>query len=368
MITYRHKIKSNVSKTVTGMTAADLDAGESEYSDSCAVTSYTYAPYINSVSSVTNPDGTTHNYSYNYLGMLTDESWTKNGNTSGEISYNYDGFGQLVSKTAGNKAETFKYDLLGNVVESNGENGKTNYSYDDLGRLKTEKTDSGIVKKYTYDYNNNRTSFKVYTNYSDLQQDLSYVYDNLNRITSIKEGNSTVASYTYNDNGNLLSENNVAVKNDFVYNRAGMVLSKTVKNGAGTELKNYTYTYNLDGNVASYNGLNYTYDNNNRLSAVAEGTSNKGYTFDNRGNRLSLNETGADVSDTVNYVYDTNNRILEKTFENEKESFAYDFRGNLYLKTISKVSETEETIRDVTAMGDSVIYEYDGFNRLTDVS
>ena len=365
---YFYDSLGNVSKTVTGMTAADLDAGESEYSDSCAVTSYTYAPYINSVSSVTNPDGTTHNYSYNYLGMLTDESWTKNGNTSGEISYNYDGFGQLVSKTAGNKAETFRYDLLGNVVESNGENGKTNYSYDDFGRLKTEKTDSGIVKKYTYDYNNNRTSFKVYTNYSDLQQDLSYVYDNLNRITSIKEGNSTVASYTYNDNGNLLSENNVAVKNDFVYNRAGMVLSKTVKNSAGTELKNYTYTYNLDGNVASYNGLNYTYDNNNRLSAVAEGTSNKGYTFDNRGNRLSLNETGADVSDTVNYVYDTNNRILEKTFENEKESFAYDFRGNLYLKTISKVSDTEETTRDVTAMGDSVIYEYDGFNRLTDVS
>ena len=365
---YFYDSLGNVSKTVTGMTAADLDAGESEYSDSCAVTSYTYAPYINSVSSVTNPDGTTHNYSYNYLGMLTDESWTKNGNTSGEISYNYDGFGQLVSKTAGNKAETFKYDLLGNVVESNGENGKTNYFYDDLGRLKTEKTDSGIVKKYAYDYNNNRTSFKVYTNFGDLQQDLSYVYDNLNRITSIKEGNSTVASYTYNDNGNLLSENNVAVKNDFVYNRAGMVLSKTVKNSAGTELKNYTYTYNLDGNVASYNGLNYTYDDNNRLSAVAEGTSNKGYTFDNRGNRLSLNETGADVSDTVNYVYDTNNRILERTFGNEKDSFAYDDRGNLYLKTISKVSDSEEISRDVTAMGNSVIYEYDGFNRLTDVS
>ena len=365
---YFYDSLGNVSKTVTGMTAADLDAGESEYSDSCAVTSYTYAPYINSVSSVTNPDGTTHNYSYNYLGMLTDESWTKNGNTSGEISYNYDGFGQLVSKTAGNKADTFKYDLLGNVVESNGENGKTNYSYDDLGRLKTEKSDSGIVKKYTYDYNNNRTSFKVYTNYSDLQQDLSYVYDNLNRITSIKEGNSTVASYTYNDNGNLLSENNVAVMNDFVYNRAGMVLSKTVKNSAGTQLKNYTYTYNLDGNVASYNGLNYTYDNNNRLSAVAEGTSNKGYTFDNRGNRLSLNETGADVSDTVNYVYDTNNRILERTFGDEKDSFAYDDRGNLYLKTISKVSDSDETSREVTAMGSSVFYEYDGFNRLTNVS
>ncbi len=365
---YFYDSLGNVSKTVTGMTAADLDAGESEYSDSCAVTSYTYAPYINSVSSVTNPDGTTHNYSYNYLGMLTDESWTKNGNTSGEISYNYDGFGQLVSKTAGNKAETFRYDLLGNVVESNGENGKTNYFYDDFGRLKTEKNDSGIVKKYTYDYNNNRTSFKVYTNYSDLQQDLSYVYDNLNRITSIKEGNSTVASYTYNDNGNLLSENNVAVKNDFVYNRAGMVLSKTVKNSAGTELKNYTYTYNLDGNVASYNGLNYTYDDNNRLSAVAEGTSNKGYTFDNRGNRLSLNETGADVSDTVNYVYDTNNRILERTFGDEKDSFAYDDRGNLYLKTISKVSDSDETSREVTAMGSSVFYEYDGFNRLTNVS
>ena len=175
-----------------------------------------------------------------------------------------------------------------------------------------------------------------------------------------------IALYSYDKNGNILSENNTVVKTDYTYNKGGLVTNKTTTNSAGTVLQSDIYTYYLDGNVKTENGKTYNYDYNNRLSNVSEGESTTDYTFDSRGNRL----TQVIGADNTSYTYDNNNRLLSRIIGNTKEEYTYDKRGHLYLKTksYSGAEVTSPVIATAGTPAQSMIFEYDGYNRLTNIS
>ena len=137
---YFYDVKGNPVKVVTGLTA---DCTETTIPDTAAVTQYEYHPYFNSITKITKPDGTIQYFNYDLFGLLTEQGYTKNNTNSGQIYYTYDVLGQLLSKTAGDKTESFTYDKLGNVLQTTDDSGVTTYTYDTLGRLTEESRRQG---------------------------------------------------------------------------------------------------------------------------------------------------------------------------------------------------------------------------------
>ena len=153
----------------------------------------------------------------------------------------------------------------------------------------------------------------------------AYTYDGANRLTQVI-GNGDTTNYTYNANSALLSEITQGIKSTtFAYNEGGLLIGQT-------GLNTYGRTYFNDGNVATENNNEYSYDGMSRLSSE----NNTDFTFDIFSNREN--------KDNTSYTYDKNNRLLS----DGSSSYSYDDNGNRLTK-------------------DNIEYTYDSFNRLVEV-
>ncbi len=119
---------------------------------------------------------------------------------------------------------------------------------------------------------------------------------------------------------------------------------------SGTSLSTFAYAPYPAGNVhtvAELSGRNvtYGYDNNYRLqnetiaSDPAGNNGTEGYTYDNVGNRLTLNSTIPSLSGAVSYSYDPNDRLTTDTYDANGNtvsssgiSYSYDFENRLLMK------------------------------------
>jgi len=183
----------------------------------------------------------------------------------------YDALNRLISVTAKKNGTTavseymlYAYYKTGAKKQETNENLSTSFIYDDAGRLtqQTETTNTVtvvngeklpslvVVKSQTYDVRDNRGSFTLTRNGTQLLYEI-YGYDSMNRLTSVYENGVTQATYKYDLNGNRQS---VAYANGvtttYAYNSANLVTSINNLNGS-TVLSSYTYAYRLDGNQVS---------------------------------------------------------------------------------------------------------------------
>ena len=124
-------------------------------------------------------------------------------------------------------------------------------------------------------------------------------------------------------------------------------------------LANYTYGYNANGDLTSYednsgNSLTYGYDDADQLTSTTGSLASQSYTFtynyDDNGNRTS---TSTDVGGTLTsatYSTDAGNELTDDgTYD-----YTYDDNGNT-------LTQTE------TATGSVTYYTWDYENRLTEV-
>ena len=108
-----------------------------------------------------------------------------------------------------------------------------------------------------------------------------------------------------------------------------------------TGLNTYGRTYFNDGNVATENSNEYSYDGMSRLSSE----NNTDFTFDIFSNR--------ETKDNTSYTYDKNNRLLSDS----SSSYLYDDNGNRLTKGNSSYS-WDSFNRLISA--DGITYTYDG--------
>ena len=106
-------------------------------------------------------------------------------------------------------------------------------------------------------------------------------------------------------------------------------------------LNTYDRTYFNDGNVATENNNEYSYDGMSRLSSE----NNTDFTFDIFSNR--------ETKDTTSYTYDKNNRLLSDS----SSLYSYDDNGNRLTKGNSSYS-WDSFNRLISA--DGITYTYDG--------
>ena len=259
-----------------------------------------------------------------------------------------------------------------------------------MARLIQETTPEGVVKEYSYDTANNRTSLSITVDGQPPATTITtYTYDNLNRLATVTDGD-TVATYTYDIKGNraslTYSNGNTT---EYGYNLANRLTALT--NMKGTEvLSQYTYEYLLDGNQVSKlepggKTTTYTYDGLGRLTSetVVEGqpqntttTLAVTYTYDYYNNRATKTLAGGP---TTTYAYDKNNRLLLETASlGDVETitrYTYDPNGNQIVKLVEVISpevigETETLAISLVGQPETtgiVFYQYNGFNRLVKV-
>lgn len=288
-------------------------------------------------------DGRALNFNFNALNQMRAKDIPST--TTGDVIYRYNlqglqlnaHFGNYATLTAGSVGVTTAYTGFGEVVTEESNNGFT-YSI-----------------THTYDENGNRTR----TNHPDYASGnnkyFTYHYDGLNRLKELKEaGSSNVIVQTYYNHGlphirtagtaqTTLQYDSILRPQQVLHNLAGTThdLTQTFGYSPASQMTQriqsnnvYRHTGSV-GNVGQYaiNGLN-------QYTNVA----GKTFAYDNNGNLTS--------DGVYTYTYDVENRLTAVAGTGSSASLAYDPMGRLHTYTANSVAT--QFVYD----GDNVIAEY----------
>lgn len=287
-------------------------------------------------------------------------SWTYYFNDVGIIEKVIDPLGN-VKQQHHNKVTSTSLDW---AEDLNG--NRTTYTYDQDGNINSKTDPLGNTWTYTYIQG---TNF-IETTINPFGMVTKYEYDsNGNRTRIIKDfGGSfeTTTSYTYDSNGNMLTETDpLGHTTNYEYDTNGNRIKVTDPLGNVT-----SYTYDNRGNKltetdALGNITTYTYD---LVDQLASGTDPLGnistYTYDANGNKISVTDKNGN---TTTYTYDAYNRLIQETDPlGNTTSYAYDFRDNRINKTDANSNTTTYTydildrlISEIDPLGGQITYIYD---------
>ncbi|HBI43672.1 MAG TPA: hypothetical protein DDY78_12605 [Planctomycetales bacterium] len=297
------------------------------------MTSYSYdtgsnPETANALLSITNPNGSQRNFTYDGQGRLSGVS--QNGGAD-PITYAYPGEAEVTATDAAGDMTTVWYNDLGRasrVTDPRG--GVTNDLYDANGNLVGATDAAGDTYQYSYNGNGNLTQIV-----NPLGQTVSLTYGSLSRLTSITDGAGNKTQYSYNSAGNLLS---IAYpggsQQSFSYDPLGNLSETVEQNGHPVG-----YEYNAQGLVTQ--------------ESFADGSSET-FAYDAHGNLLTAKtfNAGGTLTGTTTLTYNAANDLLSITYPNGQFlNFTYNAQG--------------QRTQSVDQSGFAVNYSYDALGRLS---
>ena len=312
--------------------------------------------------------------SYDKLGRMTSDNQTQRGK-----NYSYAYGNRSVTTKIGGKSYTKTTDAWGNVKTSSDPVSSVSYVYNSMGKP-VEINCEGSKTLVEYDAVGNKTSMTdpdagttTYEYAADgklLKQTdargivTTNTYDELGRLTTSHVGDMEITrTYGTSGNDNLQLIKTTCGNNleSYSYDVFGRLTSRT-RSVEGDESHQYTYSYNMDGSIASvvYPGgltLGYVYDANGYLMAKKyNNVEFKSLAFyDGITTRYKLLNTFGSKAVTLS----TNGHVksVDVNCTSHKNSFEYEYDSatdNLLSRT--GVNSQKET------------FTYDGVDRLTSVS
>lgn len=337
-----------------------------------------YAPsgFINSI---TDPRSLSTRYGFDGFGDLTSQTSPDTGGTSygfdiggrltsiskadgTQITNGYDALGRLTSQASGGTTETFTYDQntygKGRLTGQSGAGGSVSFGYDAGGRLTTQTVSvqgQSLTVGKTYDGTGRATGMS----YPDGQY-LTFQYDAYGRLNKVL-GNAGAGSIVVVDS--LLYQPATGLLYGWRFGNGLPRLSTYDADGRLTSLYGgavhglqFGYTPNLD-TIASINDLVYgsgqsssfSYDGEDRLTAVLRSGADQSFAPDASGNRKTHVLSGTTYSYTIDPA---SNRLTSVSGGSGTRSFSYDAVGNM--------AQNAPT-------GTLHSYVYDGFGRLVQV-
>lgn len=174
----------------------------------------------------------------------------------------------------------------------------TGYSYDSNGNLSGTVSLIGQQNSFGYDSNDNLTSM------TDARGNTTtYTYDSKHNLLTSTSPEGVVTSNTYNDFG-LATETKVGTEADYIRT------TTTYDSASGIAI-NET---DASGNTVTDDAYSYTYDANNNILSVAQGSTASSYVYDaaNQLVRANIYNSSTD-SYTAIYAYDGNGNLTSKT-------------------------------------------------------
>lgn len=220
-------------------------------------------------------------FSYNRLGQVTTATKTI-GAISKTIANTYDSVGRIKTLTypdgevvsygygadgalysVGGYVDAMVYGPNGELIQLTYANGTTSSFDYDPNRLwlNTANVKNGATVLYAgaYTYNANQLVTSM-THGTPTPQTTVYAYDELGRLLSV-DGAQT-QSFTYDAVGNMMSN---SLKGAYDY-------SDSNHRHAVTRAGSSSYTYDANGNMQTGNGKQFSWDADDRLSSVTQGT------------------------------------------------------------------------------------------------
>jgi len=245
------------------------------------------------------PNGNGLVYSYNAFGQLTravaatyDAATNtlvvpEQGEEQHDVTYSYDGKGQLTGIDSDGALYTFLYDVFGNATEVR------------LG--------SDVLATYEYAANNGKLKRMSYGNGTYVL----YEYDAVDRVVGIcYNGRETaVYSYFYNANGQVAEHTDLAtgICYEYNYDASGRMLQETAKKSNASDLLYFReLEYDIYGRIVSH----YVYF----LDTPAAPLSLTEYAYNAQGNIGEVNL--ANISKLLTYSYDEHGRVSSKYLTN----------------------------------------------------
>jgi RHS repeat-associated protein len=236
----------------------------------------TYAYSAGLLASVTNPAGDRESFTYTAMGFPA----TATGAAGHVTSYGYNGQQQLASVTGPDGGVTdYGYDAAGNLTSrTDPDSHAWTYAYDPDSRVAKATDPLGKSVTYAYDGDGNQVTF---TDARGRVTTTSYDADNRPAKVTYSDGTPTV-SYSYDADGNVTSLTDGTGTRALAYNADGELAS-----GGG-----FSYAYDAAGNVTSRTypdktPVTSTYNNDDQLGTVSQGSSKTTYTYDTAGNLVT---------------------------------------------------------------------------------
>ena len=284
-----------------------------------------------------NTNGLKIEYTYDKNSNVNNSKYTFNNQTN-IVKYNYDRDNRINSIILNTDAEIHtNYDKLSRlqdkVIKTNNKTYQTGYEYHDTDVVNKTTTLVKSVKngdnqriEYTYDVNGNIQTISV-----EGQLKQKYYYDGLNQLVreDNKEQNKTI-TYTYDLGGNITAKTTYAYTEaenieatptetiTYQYNNANWKDQLTSYNGNAI-------TYDEIGNIKTYDGTTYTWQNGRELVGMSNPNGfNVTYKYNDSGIRTQKTVNGV----TTDYYLEGDKVVYEKTGNNIL-TYSYDDQGEL---------------------------------------
>lgn len=342
------------------------------------------------ITSVTDTNGNSFNYSYDAAGNLvnvlipnspnpvvygytTDHFLNKEVDPRGGTSQSvYDANGRLQSVTdpLGNLTQ-FSYDLVANTITTTNPDGgitvrtndaagnmisykdplgrTTTYTYDNNQNVLTRTNGLGKTTTFTYDANGNVTSKK-----DPLGNKVTKTYDNIGRLTQMTDALGQVTQMQHDTHGNLTGISDaIGVLAGRTVDAKGNVTSQTAPNGATAQ---FTYdnfgnqisvtdhigftssrTYDAMGNWTGltdsrHGSMSFQFDNVGHMTLRQDPAGNQlKYSYDDVGNRSGETDPNGN---SYSYGFDAANNQTRKTYPDGSTFLqTYDYAGRVLTAT-----------------------------------
>lgn len=314
--------------------------------------------------SLTYDDGSATTYIRDASGQVV----SRQDNNGQQTAYTYDDAYRLTKRSySGGGEDNFTYDPAGNIVLAQNAHATVALAYDAANRL-VQETLNGKTTSITYDLAASLRTV-LYPGGKEVRED----YDPRGRLSEVGDGQD-IAAYLYDLNNQPLSRTYAnGTSSVYSYDANARLLE------AAHFLKNHTaryaYTYDQEGFRTSEgqdhqpeSSRAFSYDALNRLTSVNTGLlsngqvpnplAQTGYELDPLGNRISLDENGAQTN------YASNNLNQYTALSGGLNALlSYDLNGNLLADGVHAYGYDPENRLVTVDDGAAAVYQYDPFGR-----
>lgn len=286
--------------------------------------------------------------------------------------YERDTLGKITRmERAGEADVVFAYNEAGNLARAESGDWQAEYEYDALDRLIAIKYPRiGSLLLYTYELGGRLLQFELHSHGRLIHQEI-YEYDAAGQITCLMdETGSTEFSHDLVGRLEEVRHPNGVIER-IEYNDDGKVLSVLHALAVGSTIRKFDYSYDEGGNLVGeaisdgelLRTACFEYDELNQLVREMTSTFEITYTYDEVGNRASI-QSGKQIT---LYTFDATDQLVSA---NDME-YQYDTSGNLtQMETpegsVALFYDADNRLVGIEMPGESVVsLEYDPFGRLT---